>query len=85
MFYQFLYILGLGGRLNIVEVGGPPYLLPLVQREKVYDLQPMLKDLKYGERAFAAGAGAGPWPYLNQNCEVITITKILVDIFLCMF
>lgn len=61
---------GLSGRLNIVEVGGPSYLLPTVQRDKVYDIQPLLKEFKYGDRAFVAGAGAGPWPYLNCNCEV---------------
>ncbi|XP_011503427.1 PREDICTED: uncharacterized protein LOC105366625 [Ceratosolen solmsi marchali] len=62
---------GLGGRLTIVDVGGPPYLLPLAQKDKIYDIQPLLKELKYGDRAFVAGAGAGPWPYLNSNCELM--------------
>ncbi|XP_023246177.1 ester hydrolase C11orf54 homolog [Copidosoma floridanum] len=62
---------GLGGRVNILEIGGPPFLLPTVQRDKVYDIQSLLKDLKYGDRAFVAGAGAGPWPYLGTNCEMM--------------
>ncbi|OXU19862.1 hypothetical protein TSAR_003978 [Trichomalopsis sarcophagae] len=62
---------GLGGRLNIVEVGGPSFLLPSVQKDKVYDVQPLLKEIKYGDRAFVAGAGAGPWPYKNSNCEMM--------------
>jgi hypothetical protein len=66
----YIVILGLGGRLTIVDVGGPPYLLPTAQKDKLYDIQPLLQKLKYGDRAFVAGAGAGPWPYLNSNCEV---------------
>ncbi|KAJ8679874.1 hypothetical protein QAD02_015661 [Eretmocerus hayati] len=68
---------GIGGRLNIVEVGGPPFLLPLVQRDKVYEIKSLIKELKYGDRAFAAGAGAGPWPYINSNCEMMM--NIMID------
>ncbi|XP_058798060.1 ester hydrolase C11orf54 homolog [Phymastichus coffea] len=68
---------GLGGRLNIVEVGGPPYLLPKVNKTKVYDIQPLLKQFKYGDRAFIAGAGAGPWPYLNCNSELMM--NVMID------
>ena len=82
---------GIGGRLSILEVGGPAYLLPQVQRDKVYDIQSIIKQLKYGERAFIAGAGAGPWPYLGCNCEVILkleytfirVYKSLVILILC--
>lgn len=62
---------GLNGDPTILEVGGPSYLLPLVQREKLYDIQPLLQCLNYSDKAFVIGAGAGPWPYLNCNCELM--------------
>ncbi|XP_015599119.1 ester hydrolase C11orf54 homolog isoform X2 [Cephus cinctus] len=62
---------GLGGKQKLIEIGGPPYLLPLVQREKIYDVQSLLKRLNYGDIALLIGAGAGPWPYLNCNCELV--------------
>ena len=30
---------GLGGRPTLLHVGGVPYLVPMVQRDKVYDMQ----------------------------------------------
>lgn len=59
---------GLHGSSRLIEVGGPPYLLPLVQRDKVYDLRDIaqLADL---DAAFVVGAGAGPFPYAGANCE----------------
>lgn len=36
---------GLGGDGTIVEFGGPPYLLPLVDKSKVYDLVPLLRNI----------------------------------------
>ncbi|KAJ8725335.1 hypothetical protein PYW08_003518 [Mythimna loreyi] len=61
---------GLTGNAKLVEIGGPPYLLPLVQRDKVYDLAALARHLD-SEPALLAGAGAGPWPYLGVNCEGI--------------
>lgn len=63
---------GLGGSPKVVDVGGPPFLLPLVQREKLYDIQTILPRLNYNhnQKAFVIGAGAGPWPQLSHNCEV---------------
>ncbi|KAK2575464.1 hypothetical protein KPH14_011195 [Odynerus spinipes] len=62
---------GLNGDPTVLEVGGPSYLLPLVQKDKLYDIQPLLKHLNYSDKAFVIGAGAGPWPYLNCNCEMM--------------
>lgn len=62
---------GLNGDATVLEIGGPSYLLPLVYRDKVYDVQALLKDLHYSDEAFVIGAGAGPWPYLNCNCELM--------------
>lgn len=62
---------GLGGDPTIVEFGGPPYLLPLVDRSKVYDLVPLTRNIGgyQSKEFFTCGAGAGPWPLFNQNCE----------------
>jgi len=59
---------GLNGNPRLVEVGGPPYLLPLVQRNKVYDLRDIAK-LASLDSALIIGAGAGPFPYATVNCE----------------
>lgn len=61
---------GLNGSPKLVEIGGPPYLVPSVQRDKIYDLAALLRHLRR-DPAFLAGAGAGPWPYLGVNCEGI--------------
>ncbi|KAJ0180214.1 hypothetical protein K1T71_003618 [Dendrolimus kikuchii] len=59
---------GLSGSSKLVEVGGVPYLLPLVQRDKIYDLARLMQHLKR-DPGFIIGAGAGPWPYTGVNCE----------------
>ncbi|XP_026742714.1 ester hydrolase C11orf54-like isoform X2 [Trichoplusia ni] len=61
---------GLTGNAKLVEIGGPPYLLPLVQRDKLYDLAALARHLRR-PRALLAGAGAGPWPHISVNCEGI--------------
>jgi len=64
----------LGGKPRLVDIGGPPYLLPLVRREKLYNLSDVGK-LTDVEPTFLIGAGAGPWPYAGVNCEVIKKMK----------
>lgn len=59
---------GLNGNPKVIEIGGPPYLLPLVQRDKVYDLKDVA-NLVHSDPAFLIGAGAGPHPYIGVNCE----------------
>ncbi|XP_050663942.1 ester hydrolase C11orf54 homolog isoform X2 [Leptidea sinapis] len=61
---------GLNGDAKLVELGGPPYLVPTVQRDKVYDLAELLRHLGR-DPALLAGAGAGPWPFIGVNCEGI--------------
>ncbi|PNF39100.1 Ester hydrolase C11orf54-like protein [Cryptotermes secundus] len=61
---------GLGGKPRLVEIGGPPYLLPLVRREKLYNMS-YIGKLTDVEPSFLIGAGAGPWPYAGVNCEMI--------------
>lgn len=62
---------GLSGSPTIVEIGGPPYLLPTVDRTKLYDLVAIGRKILPDAREFiAVGAGAGPHPHINSNCEV---------------
>lgn len=68
-----IFHLGLGGTGKLIEIGGPAFLLPLAQKDKIYDIQYILKQLNYNENAFIIGAGAGPWPQLSRNCEVCNI------------
>ncbi|XP_039746520.1 ester hydrolase C11orf54 homolog isoform X1 [Pararge aegeria] len=61
---------GLAGDAKLVELGGPPYLLPRVRRDRLYDLAALLRHLRR-DPALLAGAGAGPWPHAGVNCEGI--------------
>ncbi|CAG9783497.1 unnamed protein product [Diatraea saccharalis] len=61
---------GLCGNPKLIEIGGPPYLMPHVQRDKLYDMVELVRQ-QYRDPAFLGGAGAGPWPYLDVNCEGI--------------
>uniref|UniRef100_A0A182PHV0 DUF1907 domain-containing protein n=1 Tax=Anopheles epiroticus TaxID=199890 RepID=A0A182PHV0_9DIPT len=62
---------GLNGSPVLVEIGGPPYLLPLVDRTKLYDVVSVAKRALHDDRkAFVVlGAGAGPFPLVGSNCE----------------
>lgn len=62
---------GLNGSPTLVEIGGPPYLLPTVDRSKLYDLVSVSqRALHSAKKEFIAiGAGAGPFPLVNSNCE----------------
>lgn len=61
---------GLCGNPIILDVGGPSYLLPTVQRDKFYDVKLLLQQLNYNHDTLVIGAGAGPWPLTGCNCEV---------------
>ncbi|XP_017103988.2 ester hydrolase C11orf54 homolog [Drosophila bipectinata] len=62
---------GLGGKPTLLEAGGPPYLRPLVQRDKLYNLKEITRKIQGPGKIFAVGAGAGPWPIRGSNCEGI--------------
>lgn len=64
---------GISGDPLIIEYGNDDYLLPLVDRAKVYDLIPTIRQISsYKEKDFfAGGAGAGPFDWLQQNSEGI--------------
>ncbi|XP_309016.4 ester hydrolase C11orf54 homolog [Anopheles gambiae] len=62
---------GLNGTPALIEIGGPPYLLPVVDRTKLYDLVSVTKRALHGEEKpfIVIGAGAGPFPLVSSNCE----------------
>uniref|UniRef100_A0A8B9PWN5 Chromosome 11 open reading frame 54 n=1 Tax=Apteryx owenii TaxID=8824 RepID=A0A8B9PWN5_APTOW len=65
---------GICGKPRIADVGGVPYLLPLVQKEKVYDLNIVAKDIEL-PGAFILGAGAASSRILGVNAELIPIVQ----------
>lgn len=67
---------GIGGATAVVEVGGPPYLLPNVDKEKVYDIKDIVKAIGM-KPCFVMGAGAGPWPFVGKNSEMMA--NVLID------
>lgn len=66
---------GLSGRPRILDVGGPDYLRPTVQKDKKYTFDEIsrLGELP-GE--FLIGAGAGPCHNVGVNSELICNTKL---------
>ncbi|XP_031640187.1 ester hydrolase C11orf54 homolog [Contarinia nasturtii] len=71
---------GLSGSATIVDVGGPPFLLPLVDRTKIYDLVDIAhKVLPNAKDVYLCGAGAGPHPLIGSNCEGIFNLKVNED------
>jgi len=69
---------GLGGRPRLLDVGGVPNLVPLVKREKLYDMSefPQMCDMKTGEedgaeKCLIIGAGAAPYTFLDRNAEMM--------------
>lgn len=71
---------GLGGEPCLVDLGGVPYLVPTVQRDRTYDLAdlPGLMNVKDGT-ILMIGAGAGPWQHLNTNCEMMTNLSLTLE------
>ena len=72
-----MFASGLGGKPRLLDVGGVPNLVPLVKREKLYDMSefPQMCDMKTGEedgaeKCLIIGAGAAPYTFLERNAEV---------------
>lgn len=73
---------GLGGSPRLVDIGGVPYLIPLADRTKLYNLTEMatLADLP---GAFLLGAGAGSSRVAGGNCEVRLPCNVILLSWLC--
>ena len=67
--------LGLGGKPRLLDIGGVPYLVPLAQKTKLYELKdvPKMTDFAKYDDCLIIGAGAAPWTHLKRNAEVVTI------------
>ncbi|KAM6094441.1 ester hydrolase C11orf54 homolog isoform 2-T3 [Chlamydotis macqueenii] len=65
---------GICGKPRIADVGGVPYLIPVVQKEKVYDLNTVAKDIEL-PGAFILGAGAASSKVVGVNAELIPIVQ----------
>ncbi|XP_002738479.1 ester hydrolase C11orf54-like [Saccoglossus kowalevskii] len=62
---------GLCGRPRMADIGGVPYLMPLVQRHKKYNFQDIAEKIEL-PGAFLIGAGAGPLHVVGTNSEMMT-------------
>lgn len=60
-------------------MGGNPYLLPVVHKDKIYDIKNIVQLVK-SDPAFVIGPGAGPHPYIGKNCEVILFHSFILSI-----
>ncbi|XP_050408398.1 ester hydrolase C11orf54 homolog isoform X1 [Patella vulgata] len=69
---------GICGSERLADIGGPPYLAPLPQKDKVYDVGKVAEAVGL-PGAFVIGAGAGPWEVVGVNSELICDVKLDVN------
>lgn len=72
---------GLSGHTRLLDIGGVPYLMPTVCRDRLYNMRdyPSLAGLPATARGFVIGAGAGPWPYVGRNSEMMPNLLVEAD------
>ncbi|KAM4620908.1 ester hydrolase C11orf54 homolog [Polymixia lowei] len=63
---------GLCGKPRITDVGGVPYLVPLVQRHKEYNMNTVSKEVEL-PGAFILGAGAVSSRVVGMNAEMMPV------------
>ncbi|XP_029924512.1 ester hydrolase C11orf54 homolog [Myripristis murdjan] len=63
---------GLCGKPRITDVGGVPYLVPLVQRHKEYDMNTVAKEVQL-PGAFILGAAGAASRVLGMNAELMPL------------
>eukprot|EP00055_Hartaetosiga_balthica_P007530 m.26004 g.26004 ORF g.26004 m.26004 type:complete len:330 (-) comp5817_c0_seq3:339-1328(-) len=71
----FLASKGLCGHPRLVDVGGVPNLVPVVKRNKIYNLKDVAKAIGL-PGAFFIGAGAGSSRLVGVNCELMPNSHI---------
>ncbi|CAN7985898.1 unnamed protein product [Ixodes hexagonus] len=61
---------GICGKPRLADVGGVPYLVPIVQTDKIYNLDNVVRQADMPD-GFVIGAGAGPYHTVGINCEMM--------------
>ncbi|XP_019750783.1 ester hydrolase C11orf54 homolog isoform X2 [Hippocampus comes] len=69
---------GLCGSPRVTDVGGVPYLVPLVQKHKEYDMNALSRELEL-PGAFMLGAGAVSSRIVGMNAELIPLVLTEAD------
>ncbi|WAR02068.1 CK054-like protein [Mya arenaria] len=69
---------GLGGNQRLVDIGGPPFLFPLAQRDKKFTFR-QIAELAESKDPFMLGAGAGPAHVVGVNSEMMNTIKLQAD------
>ncbi|KAM9846739.1 ester hydrolase C11orf54 homolog [Aulostomus maculatus] len=69
---------GLCGSPRITDVGGVPYLVPLVKKHKEYDMNAVSKELEL-PGAFILGAAAAPSRIVGMNAELMPLVLTEAD------
>jgi hypothetical protein len=71
---------GLCGHPVLVQVGGPPNLIPTAKKDKLYDIRSLsLLTAKPGQnQQLFLGAGAAPWSFQSKNGEVTKKDKSIM-------
>ncbi|XP_037126502.1 ester hydrolase C11orf54 homolog [Syngnathus acus] len=69
---------GLCGSPRVTDVGGVPYLVPLVQKHKEYDMNAISRELEL-PGAFILGAGATPSRIVGMNAELMPLVLTEAD------
>nr|XP_015223292.1 PREDICTED: ester hydrolase C11orf54 homolog isoform X1 [Lepisosteus oculatus] len=65
---------GICGKPRITDVGGVPYLIPVAQLDKVYDMDTVAKEVEL-PGAFILGAGATSSKSVGMNAELIPLVR----------
>eukprot|EP00052_Salpingoeca_macrocollata_P005611 m.48394 g.48394 ORF g.48394 m.48394 type:complete len:319 (+) comp14956_c0_seq1:188-1144(+) len=66
---------GICGTPKLLDIGGVPNLVPLVQRNRVYNLQDICRDIGMPD-AFIIGAGAASSRLVGCNAELMPNTNL---------
>ena len=78
---KIIIYIGLGGKPRLLDIGGVPYLVPLAQKNKLYEMKDIPKMTQFSENddCLIIGAGAAPWTFLNRNAEVSPLKEKQID------
>ncbi|XP_033225511.1 ester hydrolase C11orf54 homolog [Belonocnema kinseyi] len=67
---------GLSGRPTILDVGGISFYSNEIEKQKLYDIETLVKHLGYTKELLVIGAAHGPWPHLKKDSDVVVNTVL---------